>query len=34
MIIDAQGRILFVHNGYEKGDEKRLEAEMKKVLEQ
>jgi len=32
-LIDGEGRILFVHMGFEEGDEKKLEAEIQKVLE-
>jgi len=31
-LIDGDGRVLFVHVGFDEGDEKKLEAEIQKVL--
>jgi len=34
LIIDAEGRVMFLHAGFEEGDEARLEREILKVLEE
>jgi peroxiredoxin len=32
-LVDRQGRIMFSHLGFQEGDEEKLEAEIKKLLE-